>query len=147
MHRIGRWMWATWISCWLACVPFAVAAQTPPAPPPPGAVIGSPEPSCPYESAMQLECSLQLRVAIGFRENLGAWQGPVEAAVRANPLARVGWPSEFEIARAQYEPQNIVLLDMFNPPLLSAYDAFGYATLPNNYDDESIYFEGTTAGR
>lgn len=139
----GRKAWTAMLACLLAAIAPAVAAQ-PRLDAPPQSEAPALPPSCPYDAAMQRECGQRLRVAIGFRDNLGDWLGPVEAAVRAHPLARVGWPSEFEIARSPDGTRELVLVDMFNPPLRTAYRPDQYAAVPNNYDVDAIHYEGTT---
>lgn len=99
-------------------------------------------PPCAYADAMSASCGDVRPVMLGLRDNLGAAAARIEAAVRANPLARLGWPSEYELTRALNDYDELVLIDMFNPPQVTAYDRRQASAVPNNYDRRSIYEEG-----
>ncbi|GAB5488963.1 MAG: hypothetical protein Pars2KO_25330 [Parasphingorhabdus sp.] len=55
-------------------------------------------------------------VTIGLRGNLGTGTDAVKDAILQNPSARIGWPSEYEIARLPDNPRTLVLIDMQNSP-------------------------------
>lgn len=60
-------------------------------------------------------------VTIGLRQNLGYDLNKVAEIIGQNPYVRIGWPSEFEISRSQEYRDQMVLIDMANPPQTSGY--------------------------
>lgn len=103
-----------------------------------------PPPPCPFEQGMEAMCGDRRPVAFGFRDNLGPDAGRIVDIVGSHGLARIGWPTEFEISRALWDTDVIVILDMFNPPPFTMYDRASEAALSNNYDIEGILGQGTT---
>ncbi len=142
----GHWMKAFLAMLILAPV-FPANAQQPNS----GQLIGTIDPAqraeevppsvpapCAYATAMIDPCGDIRPVTIGFRENLGEAYIAIEQAIAAHPLVRIGWSAEFEVSRALYEPDQLVLYDMFNPPNLTAYPTHMVSAQPNNFDLEGM---------
>ncbi|MFK7842176.1 MAG: serine protease [Sphingorhabdus sp.] len=55
-------------------------------------------------------------VTIGLRGDLGDDTEAVKKAILRNPAVRIGWPSEYELARLPNYPRTLVLIDMQNSP-------------------------------
>lgn len=134
-----------WSSPALAQDPDTPVIGEMPADTPAGQTANSVSPPCPYDTAMTNDCGNRHPVTLGIRTNLGPAQSEVEAIVRAHPLIRIGWPTEFEVTRALHNPDELVLIDMFNPPHVTAYDRDSYLAGPNNYDHTGIYWDGVAA--
>lgn len=77
---------------------------------------------CSYTAASRNNCNNAVRVTIGLRLNLGAAEKAMWDMVWANPLARVGWPAEFEISRDSADGNQLVLIDMRKMPGRTASD-------------------------
>lgn len=67
---------------------------------------------CSYLNATRNNCSNTRRVTIGLRLNLAEAEKELWEMVWRNPLARVGWPAEFELSRVEGDPDELVLIDM-----------------------------------
>lgn len=65
-------------------------------------------------------------VTIGLRDDLGADTDTIKKAILQNPAVRVGWPSEYEIARLPDYPRTLVLIDMQNSPPQSLKSMYEY---------------------
>ncbi|MGB5078323.1 MAG: serine protease [Sphingorhabdus sp.] len=93
---------------------------------------------CSSATHMAVTCDESRPVMIGLRDNLGNEIGKIDKIVRQNPLARVGWSSEYEISRSPEDPLQIVLFDMFNPPAPRDYEDEDVSERSNNYDVNAI---------
>lgn len=132
-------------ACLLMLVAPAGAQQQPPQ------IIGriSPDaqadsqalPPCAFDTAMTQPCGDVRPVTVGFRENLGADYDRIKASIERHPLVRAGWPTEFEVTRSLHQPEQLILVDMFNPPNVTAYERNLVSAQPNNYDVEGMYHE------
>jgi hypothetical protein len=72
---------------------------------------------CPYTTRTPAKCPNAIRVAVGFRLNLGDLQPVLEAYVRSQPHLRIGWPTEVEVSRYWADQQVVALLDRGEAPL------------------------------
>lgn len=111
----------------------SAADSTPNAPATAELVVQEARP-CTYEQAIVERCAKQLPLRIGLRDNLGADYHRIAELVRRHPLAKLGWPSEFEIGFSRDSREGLVLHDMANPA--DSYDAD--STSANNIDPAEI---------
>ncbi|MCZ8036041.1 MAG: serine protease [Novosphingobium sp.] len=90
--------------------------------PPDPAPVSAPAPAsiqndaCSYLNATRNNCTNTRRVTIGWRLNIEAEQDLLWRMITRNQKARVGWPAEFEISRAEPGSKTLVLIDMKNGP-------------------------------
>jgi hypothetical protein len=107
----------------------------------PGEIAGEPinpaDDPCSYLNATKNNCTNTVRIAIGMRLNLGAAERSVWDMVWRNPLARVGWPAEFEISRDESDPNKLVLIDMRHAPMDMAEDEIRASHRLPQYEDEA----------
>lgn len=83
-------------------------------------------PPCPYEQAMELNCAERQPITIGFRQNLGSATAHLQEIVSRHPLARIGWPSDFELGLSPLDHEEVVAIDMSFPGQAADYE--------NSYD-------------
>lgn len=72
---------------------------------------------CGYLEASRGYCDNTIRVTFGLRLNLGQDEAAIRALLQRNPLARIGWPAEFEISRDPADSNQLILIDMRHAPL------------------------------
>jgi len=79
--------------------------------------VARPDEPCSYLNATRNNCTNTRRITIGIRINLEAEQDKLWQLVQGNRLARIGWPADFEISRAEAGSSKLVLIDMQQRPM------------------------------